>query len=182
MQNPDGNDMTPDAPLAPVRDTLVEDFGRAYSNFGQNRLKGRMVGLLLSMPEPTSLDEICETLGVSKGPVSTLARQLEEQGLIRKVWVRGDRKHYYELVEDIFRAASRHNLRLIRDNLEIARRNLGMMPSAGAPESDNSGATRIRARLQVMEEFYSLLTATFERFIEDWESTPHGATLEETAG
>ncbi len=169
--------MTPQAPLEPVRNSLVEDFGRAYSNFGQNRLKGRMVGLLLSLPEPCSLDEICETLGVSKGPVSTVARQLEEQGLIRKVWVRGDRKHYYELVGDIFRAASRHNLRLIRDNLEIARRNLGIMPSGG----DSAEAERVRERLQVMEEFYSLLAATFERFIEDWESAPHGATLEGSA-
>lgn len=173
--------MTAKIELGSVRKSLVEDFGRAYSNFGQNRLKGRVVGLLMSMPEPCSLDDICNTLGVSKGPVSTVARQLEEHGLIRKVWVRGDRKHYYELVGDIFRAASRHNLRLIQDNLGIARRTLAMLPHGETTGGEGAELERIRERLQMMEDFYAVLAATFERFIEEWERTPHRGTLKEVA-
>ncbi len=164
----------PQSTFGTIRDSIIEDFGRAYSNFGQNRLKGRIVGLLLANPEPCSLDEICQVLAVSKGPVSTVTRQLQEQGLIRKVWAPGDRRRYYEVVPDIFRAASRHNLKLIRENLGIARRNLERIAHAPADKTADPGAERVRQRLRVMEEFYARLVDSFESFVQEWERSPRG--------
>lgn len=39
-------------------------------------------------------------LGISKGSASMGTRQLASWGSIRKVWVPGDRRDYYEVVED----------------------------------------------------------------------------------
>ena len=40
-------------------------------------------------------------LGISKGSASTGTRQLAAWGAIRKVWVPGERRDYYEVVEDL---------------------------------------------------------------------------------
>jgi len=37
-----------------------------------------------------------ERLGISRGSASMTVRQLEQWGAVRKVWVKGDRKDYYE--------------------------------------------------------------------------------------
>jgi DNA-binding transcriptional regulator GbsR (MarR family) len=47
------------------------------------------------------LDEISEWLQVSKGNVSINIRELENWGAVRKVWVKGSRKDYYEANLDI---------------------------------------------------------------------------------
>jgi len=50
---------------------------------------------------PTEL-KVEKELGISKGNVSMALRKLEELGLIRKVWIKGDRKNYYETVDRFF--------------------------------------------------------------------------------
>ncbi len=95
---------------------LVEDIGKAYSDFGQPMLKGRIVGLLLTSPEPLTLDEICQKLEVSKGPVSTHARQLEEMGFLRRMRVKNDRKDYYQLADESFIRSSIRFYRLHKNS------------------------------------------------------------------
>ena len=46
------------------------------------------------------MSQICEVLGISKASVSTGTRQLATWGALRKVWIPGERKDYYEAVED----------------------------------------------------------------------------------
>ena len=156
--------------LKRMRDVAVEDFGKAYNNWGLSKLKGRIVGLLLFNQKPLSLDDIANDLHVTKGSVSTIARQLEEGGLIRKVWVKGDRKDYYEIVSDVFRTTSEHNLKLLKDNLFIAQKYInflsGMMNSA-SPEGKLELEVYLD-RMAEMQEFYALLVDMFERFITEW--------------
>ncbi|MFQ5866259.1 MAG: GbsR/MarR family transcriptional regulator [bacterium] len=157
--------------LKQIRDMLIEDFGKGYANFGQPKLKGRIVGLMTFSNKPLTLDDICEALGVSKGPVSTIARQLEESGLLRKVWVKGDRKDYYQIVEDMFTVSSRINLKYIKQNLEIAQRNSHLLSKVEVilqgDELENCKA--VLQRMEEMKEFYTLLIDVFQKFITDWE-------------
>jgi DNA-binding transcriptional regulator GbsR (MarR family) len=61
-----------------------------------NKVGGQIYALLFLSDEPLSLDEISEKLAVSKSNVSINIRLLEEYGLVRKVWVKGSRKDYYD--------------------------------------------------------------------------------------
>ena len=75
-----------------INQQIVADFAEGYSNFGLNPLMGRIVGLLIISQDPQSLDDMVETLEMSKGPISQICRRLKERGLIEKVWIPGDRK------------------------------------------------------------------------------------------
>ena len=156
--------------LKQLRDMAVEDFGKAYDNWGLSKLKGRIVGLLLFNQKPLSLDNIANDLHVTKGSVSTVARQLEEGGLIKKVWIKGDRKDYYEIVPDVFSTSSEHNLKLLKDNLLIAQKYINflskMLDSASHEITQELGV--YLDRITEMNEFYTLLVDMFEKFITEW--------------
>lgn len=140
---------------------LIEDFGNGYAAFGQPRVRGRIMGLLLSNKDALSLDGITRLLQVSKGPVSVETRLLEEFGMIRSVRKPGDRKTYYEITEHPFSRSARRNLWLIRRNQQIA---------ASILEKNHSLEPEVKKRFERMERFHSQLHDMFAKFIEDWES------------
>lgn len=76
---------------------FIEELARACEQiFGFSRMTGRIwAGLMIVDREHLSIDELMEYVGASRGSVSTLARMLERMGLVKRVIVRGDRKHYY---------------------------------------------------------------------------------------
>jgi DNA-binding transcriptional regulator GbsR (MarR family) len=68
---------------------------------GAGRVIGQVFAHVYLSPEPQSLDRLTGELGISKGSASMTVRQLEQWGALRKVWVKGDRKDYYEATEDL---------------------------------------------------------------------------------
>ncbi|MFQ5709824.1 MAG: GbsR/MarR family transcriptional regulator [bacterium] len=149
---------------------LVEDIGKAYSDIGEPMLKGRIVGLLISSPEPLSLDEICMKLKVSKGPVSTHARQLEEMGFVRKMWVTNDRKDYYRLADDFFIRSSIRFYRMHKHSFEIAEKYLKILVKKyekASPE-DRQKMLAFCTRVLEMHFFYSRVLQFYKRFIDEW--------------
>jgi len=139
---------------------LLNDFGDAYAAFGQPRIRGRIVGLLLSSPEPLSLDAIVEALEASKGPVSTETRQLKEFGLIRSLKRPRDRKVYYEISEHPISLTAHRNLALIQENQNISKIYL---------ENEDLDPI-VKRRFQRMFEFHSRLHKLFKEFIDEWEA------------
>ncbi|MCK6602539.1 MAG: winged helix-turn-helix transcriptional regulator [Bacteroidetes bacterium] len=145
----------------PVKQEMVHSFGDAYKAFGLNRLMGNVVGLLIASNEPLSLDEITETLGMSKGPISQITRRLSERGLIRKAWKPGSRKDYWEASGDIFGAAFRNHYAMIRSNTRLSRHLLELA-------EENPGSKVNHDRLLEMERFYMLMEKHFKAFTEEW--------------
>ena len=82
--------------LAPVVRRFVEDLGTTTQSFGYGRIVGQIYAFLYFSSSPRTLDNMQEFLGISKGSASTNVRQLERWEAARKVWVKGDRKDYYE--------------------------------------------------------------------------------------
>ena len=78
-------------------EAFIERAGLLWQRDGLPRIAGRIFGLTLISPEPCSLDDIAETLGVSKASVSNDARLLEQMGFIERVSMPGDRKDYYQI-------------------------------------------------------------------------------------
>ncbi|MFW6097593.1 MAG: GbsR/MarR family transcriptional regulator [Chloroflexota bacterium] len=88
--------------LRSVNDSTVAGLGRFARFFGFSEVMGRLYGTLLLSPEPLSLDDLAERLQISKGSVSMNMRALERWGMAQEVWMRGERKKYYEAEPDLW--------------------------------------------------------------------------------
>jgi DNA-binding transcriptional regulator GbsR (MarR family) len=82
--------------LHPIVRRFIEDAGNLTQALGVGRVLGQIYAYLYFSPEPRNLGDMQRCLGISKGSASTGVRQLEQWGAVRKVWIRGDRKDYYE--------------------------------------------------------------------------------------
>jgi DNA-binding transcriptional regulator GbsR (MarR family) len=75
---------------------FVADAGNLTTSLGLGRAVGQVYALLYFSPQPQGLADMQDALGISKGSASMTVRQLEQWGAVRKIWVKGDRKDYYE--------------------------------------------------------------------------------------
>ncbi|MCI5129968.1 MAG: hypothetical protein D3904_00210 [Candidatus Electrothrix sp. EH2] len=80
---------------------LVETGGRTSQELGAGRIVGQIMVYLYLQKDAQSLDSIGEALALSKASISIAVRQLEQLGLVRRVWVKRDRKKYYRSADNI---------------------------------------------------------------------------------
>ena len=91
------------SPLTKSCQEMVLAGGRLSQFLGFPKSIGQIYGLLMFTDKPMSAEDIETTLSVSKATISNSIRQLSSWGIIRQVWIQGDRKDHYEVIED-FRA------------------------------------------------------------------------------
>lgn len=144
---------------------LINAYSEAYVKLGHSSLMGKIVALLLTAPEPLSLDQISEELQMSKGPISQVARKLKDHELIEKVWVPGERKDFYRAVPDIFGQAFANYAASMKKNME-----LGAQFSQLASELDvqDKQAEYIKNRMDEMKMFYEMMEEYNKNFLEAW--------------
>lgn len=149
-----------------LKQEFIQDYGLGYQTFGLPRLMGKVVGLLLYHGDPLSLNDITEELHVSKGPVSQIMRRLREHNLVRRIWVPGSRRDFYQAEPDIFGQAFANHADLQNQNLALARKYTRLIAEADAdlPES-------FSARMQEMERFYSLMSKHLNNFLTEWKGS-----------
>ena len=82
--------------MNPITRRFIEDAGNTTQSLGIGRVIGQIYAYLYFSHEPRGLGDMQKTLGISKGSASMGVRQLEQWGAARRVWIRGDRKDYYE--------------------------------------------------------------------------------------
>lgn len=105
-------------------DQIKQDFIQGAGNIAAsligvlNRVCGQIYALLFLSPTPLSLDDIVEELQVSKGSVSINIRILEDFKLVKKVWVKGSRKDFYEAVDELPKAVVKVFFDKIRRNIQ----------------------------------------------------------------
>ncbi len=80
----------------PIRERFIHEVGEFAGSLGLSRSAGQLYALLYMSREPKCLDEMADLCEVSKATASINVRELERWGAVRRVWVRGDRKDYYE--------------------------------------------------------------------------------------
>ena len=90
------------ATLTAVNDSTVSGLGRRARFFGFSEVMGHLYGTLLLSPQPLSLDDLGDTLEISKGSVSMNMRDLERWGMAKEVWVRGERRKFYKAESDMW--------------------------------------------------------------------------------
>jgi HTH-type transcriptional regulator, glycine betaine synthesis regulator len=148
-----------------ARARFVEAWGAMGSLWGINRSVARVHALLMASEEPLSLEEIAETLQMSKGNASMSLRDLRTFGVVRQVQVPADRRDFYVTEPDVwtmfFRILQERKRREFDPAVEAIRGALAE-PGASAP---------VRERLEQMEDLLSTVEALMARFLKDPAST-----------
>lgn len=107
--------------LVSIQDSMLDGLGQLASYFGFNKVIGQLYAYLLFEPQPQSLDQLRVRLGISKAGVSMHMRTLEQLGMVRQVYVRGEhrRRKFYEAETDLWQII--RNLLSVREKRDIER-------------------------------------------------------------
>jgi DNA-binding transcriptional regulator GbsR (MarR family) len=89
--------------LMKAQDIFLDEINHVCKKLGLNNVMAQLYAILYLSNKPLSLDDMVERLKISKGSASVNIRALENYGAVRRVWIRGSRKDYYEADTDIMR-------------------------------------------------------------------------------
>jgi len=125
------NQLVPVAvPRSQTRHDMIEVGARLSQILGVPKSTGQVYGLLYLTVGPLSLDDLVEQLGISKASASMATRQLASWGAIRRVWVPGERRDFYEVIDDIGEFIRGGYAEIIKPRLNSSARRLNKMRSS----------------------------------------------------
>ena len=132
---------------------VADALGHLMVFWGFKRHVGRIWAVLYLSPYPLTTVALAETLGISQSAVSVSLAELLRWGAVKKTWLRGDRRDFYEVEPRIWklvrRVLERRELNLITETADVlsrAQRSLdGIGPTAN--EADQARIDYMRRRL-----------------------------------
>lgn len=144
------------------RDSLIQALGRQSSFWGLGKTAGEMYAVLYLSAELVSLEELAQRLKVTKGNISIAIRQLEQLGMVRRSWQKGDRRVFFEVETDFWKIA--HSVLGLRHKPEFDQSFTLVEESMRLAEQADPSAERetVLARLKTLQEFYCLLDSVVE--------------------
>jgi HTH-type transcriptional regulator, glycine betaine synthesis regulator len=92
--------------------------GRLIEFWGFKRNMGRLWTILYLSTEPRSAEDLRQLLKLSSGAVSMLVTELSRWGVVKRVWVQGERREFYAAETNLWKMISR--VLTERESLEIA--------------------------------------------------------------
>jgi DNA-binding transcriptional regulator GbsR (MarR family) len=161
-----------DETLHAVRDSMINGLGQLTDFFGFSPVMGHLYGALLLSPEPLSLDELEEIVGKSKASVSMNMRALERWGMVREVWIKGDRRKFYEAESDLWKVTrgviESRERREVGVALRVLEENAERLEEARPTLSEDEGelAEYYLARVKDMQQFFELAMFALEMFLQ----------------
>ena len=139
--------------------------GALIENWGFKRNMGRMWTVLYLEDHPLSAAELGERLGLSTGSVSMLLTEMQQWGVVKKTWVVGERREYFEAETSIWKLVSRvlrdrelHWIRTAHEEFERAERDL----ERGPDERRKLIAERITGLTQLAQVGQHLLESVLQ--------------------
>ncbi|MBX3181803.1 MAG: ArsR family transcriptional regulator [Polyangiaceae bacterium] len=135
--------------LWPSEVLVSELVGRLMEFWGFKRNMGRVWAVLYLAPHPLSAQDLKDTLQLSAGAVSMTLSELLRWGVVRRVWVPGERRDYYAAEVQIWKMVSRVFAEReggeIRHAIEVLEQALSALESQLGAEEEEA---RARAELQ----------------------------------
>ncbi len=135
--------------LWPSEAAVSDVVGRLIEFWGFKRNMGRIWAVLYLSPEPLSAEDLREALRLSSGAVSMTLNELARWGVVRKVWVQGERKDFYaaevqlwRMISRVFSEREKSEIVMAIESFEEALGTLTALRASTDPE------TRARAELQ----------------------------------
>ena len=86
---------------------ISNSIGRLIEFWGVKRNMGRLWSILYLSGQPHSAPELQEKLQLSAGAVSMTLNELMRWGVVRKVWIQGERRDHYEAEGNFWKMISR---------------------------------------------------------------------------
>ena len=86
---------------------VAETIGTLMEFWGFKRAMGRVWALLYTRTSAVTAGDIGETLQMSTGAVSMTLAELTKWGVVRRSWVPGDRRDFYEAETSVWKLVSR---------------------------------------------------------------------------
>jgi len=100
----------------------ADAMGRLMEFWGFRRHMGRLWTILYLSPEPMTTAELSETLQLSTSAASLSLSDLVRWGAVRKTWLPGERKDFYQAESSVWkllrRVYERRELNLIREAID----------------------------------------------------------------
>lgn len=93
--------------LWPSEAAVSDVVGRLMEFWGFKRNMGRIWAVLYLSNEPLSAEDLRQSLKLSSGAVSMTLGELLRWGVVRKVWVQGERKDFFTAEVQLWRMISR---------------------------------------------------------------------------
>lgn len=88
--------------LSEAKEKYIQTWGTFATNWGINRTMAQVHALLLASDKPLSTDEVMEELEISRGNANMNLRALMDWGIVKKEFVKGDRKEYFVAEKDVW--------------------------------------------------------------------------------
>jgi DNA-binding transcriptional regulator GbsR (MarR family) len=162
------------AGLEKALDRFIESAGKISANMlGMvNKVGGQIYALLFLSREPLSLDDVSEILQVSKGNIRVNIRLLEEFKLVKKVWVKGSRRDYYEANRDYPRQFLKSFFDRIREGIDESIRIINRCQTQfdDAVKELEKGTEKMEdakfmmQQLEILRMFYTASSQLFDDF------------------
>jgi len=161
--------------LSDVQQKFVLHWGEMGARWGVNRTVAQVHALLYLWPQPLNAEQITETLGVARSNVSMSLRELQSWGIVRVVHVMGDRRDYFDSVDDVWelfrKIVDERKKREVDPTLKLLRECVN--EAEGGARAD----AHTVERLQSMLEFFESVTRAYEAV----RDLPSGALAEAIA-
>ncbi len=138
---------------------FIEKFCMVAEQDGFPRIAGRIMGFLLLNEGPYTLDELADSLQISKTSASTNTRLLEQHGLIERVVKAGDRRDFYKLAEDHWEKMIDIALKRLERFRDVLLKTIESLP----PSAEYG-----RKRLLEAERFHAFILERIGNHIEEW--------------
>ncbi len=177
----------PHPELVDIQDSMLDGLGQLASYFGFNKIIGQLYAFVLFEPQPLSLDQLRERLHISKAAVSMHMRTLEQLGMVRQVYMRGEqhRRKFYEAETDLWQIIRNiislrekrdidRTLIVLRENVE---RLLNLQPELA--ELDHQRARFFLERTEQMESLFRFAHNLINTMLEESDLTQDFSTQSE---
>tara|TARA_R110002072_G_scaffold163357_2_gene315963 strand:+ start:47706 stop:48209 length:504 start_codon:yes stop_codon:yes gene_type:complete len=84
-----------------AKNKFISTWGSLGTLWGINKAMAQIHALLFISPEPLTMEDIMEELGISRGNTSMNLRHLIEWGIVFKVNMTGERKEFFSSEKDV---------------------------------------------------------------------------------
>jgi DNA-binding transcriptional regulator GbsR (MarR family) len=143
-----------DNALQQARDRFIHSWGEMGSNWGVGKTMAQIHASLMISEKPLSTDDIMKELGISRGSANTNLRGLVDWGLARRVFIKGERKEYFQSEKDVWnmfcRIARERKKREIEPVIDTLQECLGIV-------GKEKGSGHFRERLEQLLDLVKTL-------------------------
>lgn len=156
------------AELGSLERQVVDVFVDGGRVLGLPRSLCEIYGLLYMSPEPLSLDDLVERLGISKGSASQGLRTLRELGAVKECGLEGARRTFYEADVELKQLVGGFIREEVRPHLESGRDKVDRLWDGVAAESDPQRREFYGERLSKLEVWMRrgrMLLPVVQRFL-----------------